>query len=77
MWYSNFQNKDPIKKIELLTPDVVCAKGCKLPSTFRFNLMEIDAFKKMATEIVKSHCQKFGADFQVLHDGSDEEIPEF
>ncbi len=36
-WYSNFQNKDPIHKLELTTSDVKCENGCKFSASEKFS----------------------------------------
>lgn len=40
-WYSNFQNKDPIKKIELFSSDFSCEAGCKMPLNYRQSVVDI------------------------------------
>ena len=36
-WYSNFQNKDPIHRLELTTSDVKCENGCKFSAMEKFS----------------------------------------
>lgn len=40
-WYSNFQNKDPIKVIELLSSDFSCDEKCRLDLGMRFSVLGI------------------------------------
>jgi hypothetical protein len=39
IYYSNFQNKDPIEKVEAVSIDFKCSNGCILNVTHRLNVI--------------------------------------
>lgn len=40
-WYSNFKNQDPIQKVQLLTGDISCDSGCRLPLNIKVSVAGI------------------------------------
>ena len=64
-WYSNFQNKEPINYVELLSNHFKCEEGCFLSANDRFSILDIilpiDLVKTTLTEAGK----KYGMDVQL------------
>ena len=40
-WYSNFKNQDPIQKVQILTGDISCTTGCRLPINLKVSVVDI------------------------------------
>ncbi len=64
-WYSNFQNKDPIKVMELLSSDFACEEKCKLDLGMRFSVLGILIPYEEAEEVVKELAQKYKMTIQL------------
>ena len=58
-WYSTFQNKERISKVEITSANFACDKHCKLPTEARFSiigpLISRRTLVKMLMEISKKH----------------------
>jgi len=39
-WYSNFQNKEPLCHVELVTSAVKCDSGCKIPTNLKTSVID-------------------------------------
>ena len=57
-WYSNFQNKEKISKVEIVSANFACDKHCKLPEA-RFSiigsLISKRTFLKLLLRLSKKH----------------------
>ncbi len=58
-WYSNFQNKEPISKLELTTSDVKCENGCRFSASERFSAINTIIDAKTIKEIVDKVGPKY------------------
>ncbi len=60
-WYSNFQNKEPISRLELTTSDVKCENGCRFSASEKFSAINtiIDA------STIKSIIDKVGPKYNL------------
>ncbi len=60
-WYSNFQNKDPIHRLELTTSDVRCENGCKFTAMERFSAIGT----VIDTKTIKEVVDKLGEEYNL------------
>lgn len=51
-WYSNFQNKEPINRLELTTSDVKCENGCRFSAMDKFSAVNNIIDAKTIKEII-------------------------
>jgi hypothetical protein len=58
-WYSQFQNKTPIKNVDVYSMDFICKTGCTLDVGNRFSLIGIVFEPEDVIEIVKDVAQKY------------------
>ena len=58
-WYSNFQNKDPIKEVQIVSSDFNCEEKCKLDLGLKFSILDIlipyDEVEKILTDLGKKY----------------------
>jgi len=58
-WYSTFQNKENISKVEITSANFACDKHCKLPNEARFSvigaLFSKRTFVKILMQVSKKH----------------------
>ena len=62
-WYDQLTNKDPIRSVELITPNVKCSNKCQLPPHAFFPVTEELIPKVKLREIVYSTGEKY--DFKI------------
>jgi hypothetical protein len=58
-WYSNFQNKDPVHRLELTTSDVKCENGCRFSAMDKFSAVDNIIDSKTIREVVDKYAQKY------------------
>ena len=58
IWYSNFQNKDVITNVEMVSSDFKCSTGCVLNSSHRLNTIDILIAKEKLAEIIASEGKR-------------------
>ena len=58
-WYATFQNKDPLKKIEMTSCDFLCSTGCKLNITHRLNIIGLIISKQDIIDMLESEATRF------------------
>lgn len=58
-WYATFQNKDPIKKVELTSCDFICSTGCRLNVSHRLNVVGLIITKQDLTQMLESEATRF------------------
>lgn len=58
-WYSNFQNKEAITKIQLCTSDVVCEEKCNVPMANRFSILDVLVSRKKIETILEKLSKKY------------------
>lgn len=53
-WYSSFQNREPIKSVQLCSSDWICSNDCKFLVTNKFSVIDIlISFKSMKNLLVE------------------------
>ena len=57
-WYGNFKNKDPIEKVEIVTNAVVCTEGCKIPLSFKYNIVGDIITLEKVKEMLNKYAQR-------------------
>ena len=58
-WYSEFVNKKPIQKVELLTPDMKCENSCRLPSQTYFSIIDLIIPQTEVTQTIEDLGLKY------------------
>lgn len=58
-WYSNFQNIEPINKIEVYSNDFICESGCKIPIDKTFTILDVLFTHQEAYSAVEKIAQKY------------------
>jgi hypothetical protein len=58
-WYATFQNKDPIKKVEMTSCDFQCSTGCKLTISHRLNIIDLIVSKEDIFDMLSSEGIRF------------------
>lgn len=65
-WYSNFQNVEPITRIEICTSDVICENKCPIPINHRFSIInEVVSSKEVQKELMK-YAQKYNMEIELV-----------
>ena len=59
-WYSNFQNKEKISKVEVISSNFACDKRCKLPNEARFSVIGSLVSKRVFIKLLMSVAKKHG-----------------
>jgi hypothetical protein len=59
MWYSTFQNQDPIKLLSAVTSDFVCDNGCIIPMENKSSIIGILIPEDKVMKIVNKLCEKY------------------
>ena len=59
-WYTGLANHGPIAKVELLTSDMKCKKGCRFPTQSRFSAVNVILSEGLIAQIVQEYGQKHG-----------------
>lgn len=59
IYYSNFQNKDPIKKVESFSIDFKCKNGCVINVNHRVNVIGVLFEKDDLDKILKELALKY------------------
>jgi hypothetical protein len=58
-WYGTFTNKEPIKKIDLVTTDYTCSNKCRIPGAhlvdIKGSLIDARMFKLTLMELTKKY----------------------
>jgi len=58
-WYGNFQNKEPIKKVELISGDFTCEKNCRMPLGFRASIVDSLIPANKLDKVLSELCEKY------------------
>ena len=51
-WYGEFQNKAPIKKIDLFSSDFFCENGCEIPSSTKLSVIGVLFSEKYVMDLI-------------------------
>lgn len=58
-WYSSFQNREPIKHVNIYSTDFQCSAGCKLQFNQQTSVIDVmfttDEVKNLLSELSKKH----------------------
>lgn len=60
-WYSQFQNKNTIEIVELITPDVKCQNGCRFSPMDKFSAVDV-VFKR---EFIAKTLEDLAAKYRI------------
>jgi len=58
-WYGNFQNKDPISSVEIVSSDFNCEHGCRIDLTFKGSVIDLLIPRKYLHEVLQELCNDF------------------
>jgi uncharacterized protein YjgD (DUF1641 family) len=58
-WYSKFNNKEAISKVELFTNDINCIDGCKVPMAHYISVIDLLIDKKTLHNLLDEHAKKY------------------
>lgn len=58
-WYTTFQNKDPIKYVDMTSCDFLCSTGCRLNITHKLNIIGLIVTKKELLQLLKEQAEKY------------------
>ena len=58
-WYGNFQNKEPIERVEIITSAVLCSNSCKIPINFQYNIIDDIISSDKVMRILKQYADKY------------------
>ncbi|MCK5074326.1 MAG: hypothetical protein KAQ98_12930 [Bacteriovoracaceae bacterium] len=64
-WYSSFQNKDPIKDVQLSSSDFVCENGCKVSISSRYNIINILISQEIVMKILNEVAYSYNIRVEV------------
>ena len=67
-WYSGFQNKEPITRLSLTSPDFVCGQGCRIPLNTQFSVIDIIIPRKEVIKKLTELGEKYHLDIQLEED---------
>ena len=59
-WYSKFQNKEKISKVEIVSANFACDKHCRLPSEARFSVIGSLVSKRKFIKVLVEMAKKYG-----------------
>ncbi len=58
-WYKEFHNKEPITKVDIVSSDFKCEKGCRLDMGYRSSVNELLFSGKELKEILVRMSEKY------------------
>lgn len=64
-WYSNFQNREPIEYLELLTVDVRCDNNCKFSPMERFSAVDTVISREVVREVLEEVGEKYKLELEL------------
>lgn len=67
-WYSTFQNKDPIKVVQIVSSDFSCEEKCKLNITQKFSILDILIPYEQTEKIIKELGKIYNMEIQLNAD---------
>lgn len=59
-FYSEFNNKDPIKNFEAYSSDFICQDGCKIDINSKLTVVGVVYSKEEVLKLLKDEAQRFG-----------------
>lgn len=59
-WYRSFKNKEPIKKLQIMSSDFYCSNGCKIPMNMRFTIVGLLVPPEKVHEAISELAEKYG-----------------
>jgi hypothetical protein len=65
VYYSNFQNKDPIESVEAVSIDFICRNGCILNVSHKVNVIGLIFDKKDLIESLEKMGKKYSLDIKL------------
>jgi len=74
-WYSNFQNKDPVISIRLISSDFSCDNRCIIPVSYKFSIVEVIISDQELLTCLEGLGEKYQieVDIQPIKEGEDKE----
>jgi hypothetical protein len=67
-WYSTFDNRDPIKVIQMLSSDYSCESHCKLPMNTFFPIVGDLLSEEKLIEVLNRLGEKFNMEIKLKND---------
>jgi hypothetical protein len=64
-WYSNFQNQDPIKYVQLITGDFKCKNTCSIPMGTKFSVIVALFEQEKVDTAIKRIAEKYNMKVQL------------
>ena len=61
LWYSTFQNKEPITNIALTSSDFICEEGCRVGMNQKFSIVDI----LIAKNIIETKLNELGKKYKL------------
>jgi hypothetical protein len=58
-WYGDFNNKEPIKRVDIISGDFTCDRGCRLDINFKGQVIDILFSGKELQEILNRLSEKY------------------
>jgi hypothetical protein len=58
-WYGRFQNKGPIKSIEVCSANFACQNKCKIDLNYRFTVIDLLIKEERFNEIINNLAKKY------------------
>ncbi|MEX0798140.1 MAG: hypothetical protein WD025_01770 [Bacteriovoracaceae bacterium] len=58
-WYARFQNKDPIKDVQMLTSDFICLNKCKLGGSVQLTVLNLVIPKDIVIDTLEMYAEKY------------------
>lgn len=59
-FYSEFNNKDPIKNFEAYSSDFICQDGCKIDINSKLSVIGVIYMKEEVITLLKEEAHRFG-----------------
>ena len=69
-WYSTFQNKELIEKVELLTADVTCGSGCPTNPDTKVSVIGLVYNEAQVQKICSDVANRYGINVQLNFENS-------
>ncbi len=71
-WYKNFQNREPIKYVQLSSADFICERGCKLPMNSQYSIVGSLINEIKLHKFLAEMGQKYSMDIRLKNDKEEE-----
>jgi hypothetical protein len=76
MWYSNFDNKDPLSKLSIHSADFKCANQCPIALDAQISVIGVIFPEKDVERMFKSLGEKYGLDVRLTSEEGEDNADE-